>query len=597
MNERISLSRHLKDNKWRYITGSLLLMATSGIQAVIPRISGNIIDSIEQSAIDGGGILRTGGIIAILAFSYVLLRFLSRYQILNGTNLFDRDSRDKMFAYLTTLSMKYFNRHSTGDIMALSTNDLRTVRMALMRGIMVLVGALFSIIISIVIMVKTVSPLMTAIVFIPFPFLMFVMYRFGPVMRRRFLIVQESFSDMVRKAEENVSGIRVIKAFVQERPEIRNFEELNEANFNANFRMIRTTSLFHPLITVLGSVSALLILWVGGTMALDGRISVGDFVASMQYVGNITRPFAMMGMILELIQRARASYGRLLKLFYEKPDIVNPVEEKEFLDDAYDPDHPAKLKGLIEMKNLTFAYDEDLPDSLKDINLTIRPGETLGIIGRIGSGKSSLAQLVLRLYDTQRRGMLFIDGVDIQDIPLSMLRRSVGYVPQQNFLFSDSIAANINFSPESRTREEIEQAAHIACIDDAIDELPDGYDAELGERGVNLSGGQKQRISIARAISKDPTILVLDDCLSAVDTQTEEWILSQLRPYSADRTTLIIGHRVSTMQYADRVAVLDEGRLVELGTHEELLNLGGIYSEIYHRQQLEAKVEREGGAN
>ncbi|MGI5878580.1 MAG: ABC transporter ATP-binding protein [Christensenellales bacterium] len=598
MQERVSLKRHLSENRWRYIGGALLLLATSLIQVAIPRISGDVIDRIDMRSIDSVGILQMVGVIAALAVSFVGVRFLSRYLLLSGTHLFDRESRDKMYAYLSTLSMKYFNRRSTGEIMALSTNDLRVVRMALMRTVMVLVGSLFTIAMSIVIMVRTVDPLMTAIVFLPFPFLMLVMHRFGPIMRQRFRIVQESFSDMMRKAEENVSGIRVIKAFVQEEPEIGHFERLSNENMTANFRMIRTNSLFHPLITVLGSISTLLILWAGGMMALDGRITIGDFVASMQYVGNITRPFAMMGMILEVIQQARASYGRIMELFYEKPEITDPAGgEKAFLGDAYDPERPAKLRGVIEMRDLRFTYDEELPDSLHGITLTIRPGETLGVIGHVGSGKSSLAKLITRLYDTRERGMLLIDGHDIRDIPLSLLRRSIGYVPQQNFLFSDTIANNINFAPEPRTREEIEEAARIACVHEMIEELPDGYDSELGERGVNLSGGQKQRISIARALVKDPTILVLDDCLSAVDTQTEERILTRLKPFAARRTTLIIGHRVSTMQHADRIAVLDEGRLVELGTHQELIELGGIYSDIYRKQQLEEKVRQEGGAD
>ncbi|MGI6705548.1 MAG: ABC transporter ATP-binding protein [Clostridia bacterium] len=575
----------MREHKWKYILGVALLLCVNLLQLATPKITGEVVDKLQEKAVDSRGLLLYGGIILSVAIMIFILNFLSRLQIIGSSNLFDYNLRNKIFKHLESLSMSFFHRNGVGDLMALSVNDVSAVRMALGRGVMLIADTTFLLISSILIMIQTISLELTLIASIPFPILVYFMLKFGTLINRRFRRVQESFADLTRKAQENISGIRVIKAFAQEDAEIMNFKKLNEENYRINMELVKVWGLFFPLIGFISALSYLAVLVYGGILVVQNKISLGDFVAFNSYIGIIIRPIRHIGMLINVIQRGKASMERIQELLQEKPEIY---DEKEYDGNPIFPG--GKMKGRIEIRDLTFSYRQGEKPVLKNINLTLEPGKTLAVVGKVGSGKSTLVNLLLRLYNPERRGQILIDGVDIMDIPLEVLRKHIGYVPQDNFLFSDSIRNNIRFSPEEFSMDEVEEAAKASQVYDNIMEFPQKFDTILGERGVNLSGGQKQRISIARALIKDPAILILDDCLSAVDTQTEERILEALREIMKHRTSIMIAHRISTIKHADEIIVLDKGEIIERGTHQELLDKRGYYHRMYERQLLEDKV-------
>jgi ATP-binding cassette subfamily B multidrug efflux pump len=427
---------------------------------------------------------------------------------------------------------------------------------------------------------------MTMLLIIPFPLFIYTILKFGTAINKRFRKVQESFANITRKVQENVSGIRVIKAFAQEDSEILNFSKLNYENYRINMNLVKVQGIFFPLIQMMLNLSYLAVLFYGGLLVIQKSITIGDFIAFNSYIAIVLRPVRMIGRIVSIVQRGKASYERINELFMEETvDLENLKEDIKNLEESN-----KRFKGKVEFKNLSFSYNEGNTEALKNINLVIEPGKTLGIVGRIGSGKTTLANLLLRLYEVNEKGHIFIDDIDIKDIPHQVLRNNIGYVPQETILFSQSIRDNIAFSPKKFSWEEIEHAAKISQIYNDIVEFPDKFDSLLGERGTNISGGQKQRISIARALIKDSPILILDDCLSAVDTNTEKMIMTGLKNSVKNRTCIIIAHRLSIVMEADEIIVLDKGEIIERGTHEELLNMRGYYSRMYEKQLLEKKV-------
>ncbi len=583
--KKFSLKNYLYEYKWWYIVGICILLLVDLASIYIPQFIGDIIDGLTNNALTKSGVLTI--LIKILSAGLIMMfgRFGWRYCIFGASRKIEYRLRNDMFGHIETLSARYFNEHKTGDLMAHFTNDLEAVRVAVGMAVITTFDAVIMSLMVIIKMIVYVDLRLTILAFIPMILVAIGCYFFGIHMKKRQTARQEAFSFLSDKVQESISGIRVLKAFVQEKKDLDEFQKANENNMEKNLAVVKLRSTFGPLLDLITGISLLLTLVVGGKMVLEGSVSIGQFVAFNSYIGMLVWPMIACGDCINTFSQAAAGYKRIKDIFEEKPDIVDKVIEK-------DGDH---LNGDIKMCNLTFQYPDGEEPVLKNVNIHIKQGEMLAVLGRTGSGKSTLADLLLRVYDCQK-GMLLMDGRSIDEIPLHVLHRDVAYVPQENFMFSDTLEENIAFGLEDRIaehphlRDDIKEAAEAACIHDNIVDFPEGYQTLVGERGVTLSGGQKQRSSIARALLKDAPVLIMDDSLSAVDTDTEEQILENLIRLRKGKTTIIIAHRISTLQKADHIAVLTEGELTEYGTHAELINKGGFYAKIYEKQQLEQEL-------
>lgn len=585
MRELRLIGGYAKSRWLHYAAGILSLAAVDLMNVYIPQFTGQITDGLKAGTIGMDGVWRLIGLIILMGAAMAAGRFGWRYFIFGAALDVRRRLQEDLFAHLEKLSMRYYNEHKTGDLMAHFTNDMRSVQMLMGPTVVTAFDATVMLVMVLGKMMFYVDMRLTLVAVIPLLLIMYGDYYYGKVMHRKFFAKQRAFSDLTDQVQEAVSGIRVIKAFVQERQELAAFARVNRLNQDRNMAVARTQALFMPLLDLVIGVSGLLTLLYGGYLTIAGEITLGQFEAFNLYIAMLVWPMLAAGECITFISQGMASLKRIRTILDEKPEIVDGAEVKDV----------AALRGEIELDGLTFAYpDQEDVTVLDSIRVHVDQGSTLAVLGRTGSGKSTLANLLLRLYDT-KSDMIRIDGRPICEIPLSVLRRDVAYVPQESFLFSDTLERNIAFGAERKSREEIQRAARDACIHSNIMDFPEGYDTMVGERGVTLSGGQKQRSAIARALLKDAPILILDDALSAVDTDTEEQILHNLRRNRAGRTTIIIAHRISTIQNADRILVLDEGRAAEYGSHEELMALGGIYRSIHDKQQLEKQLREEGG--
>ncbi|MBN1982245.1 MAG: ABC transporter ATP-binding protein [Chitinivibrionales bacterium] len=553
--------------------GSLVIVDL--LQLIIPKIVGSTLDTLSQQHFSTSFILHSCLLILASAIGMVLFRYLWRIMVLGTSRTIEATIRSDMFSHIQTLSFSYFNTTKTGDLMALLINDLNAIRMALGFGVIGLVDMLFLGSMSLVFMLS-VNVRLTLFCIIPLPLIIIVMTSFGRVLQQRFTQVQESFSTISSHSQESFSGIRIIKSFLQEEAEAVAFAAKCDTYVDKNIRLVKIWGFFFPSVTLLASLAMTIFFVAGSYSVLQRSISIGDFVSFTFYLSTIIWPMMAFGFVFNVVQRGIASTNRILALMETKPEISDQGAVST-----------APMSGALELRHVTFTYEGKTEPALKDITFSAPVGSSVGIMGRPGSGKSTLAALLLRLFVIEP-GTIFIDGIDINSIALRLLRGSIGYVPQDSFLFSDTISENIAFGmhESGQNTGKIEGLAQLASIYKDIALFHNGFNTIVGERGITLSGGQKQRVSIARALYIDPKIVILDDAFSSVDAKTEAVILNNLKQELKKCTSIIIAHRVSTVQECDQILVLDEGAIVERGTHQQLLAAQGYYAKLAQLQML-----------
>ena len=597
MEELKKFARYFKPYQWHVIIGIVFILFSMAFGLLVPYLVGKAIDDLSAEITWSKVIYYPLVILGVNLISGIFL-FWQRRLLINASRHIEYDMRRDFYASLIDQPLEYFQNNRVGDLMARATNDLGAVRQIVGPMILYSFQAIFALAIVLPIMLN-VNVKLTLLLLIPMPFVSLTVKFLGEQIHVRFEKIQEFFSDITARAQENLSGVRVIRAYAQEDAEIEKFQELNHEYAKRNIALVKFGAAMRPLLFFFIGLGVVIIVAVGVPMAVRGEISAGEFTSFILYLQRMIWYLIALGYVVNLYQRGTASLKRFNAILETEPTIKDAPDAKE----------QPKIKGKIEFRHLTFAYNGK--PVLEDINLTIEQGKTVALVGKTGSGKSTLVTLIPRLLDAPEN-TIFIDNVPIRAFPLEQLRKSIGFVPQETFLFSDTLAENIAFGVESRelrveSKESsqsngsplstlhsllsVEKAAEVAGLADDIKDFPYKYEQRVGERGITLSGGQKQRTAIARAVMRNPRILILDDSLSAVDTYTEETILHNLRDIRTDRTTLIVSHRVSTIRDADLICVLHDGHIIERGTHDELINLGGEYADLYERQLLEEELE------
>lgn len=565
----------------RFAAGFVFLVLATVFQLLAPWVLKHAVDDLTAGATRARLGLHAGLIVGVAALGGVC-RFRMRRIIIGASRRIEYDLRNDFFAHLQTLSQSWRQARRTGDLMSRATNDLGAVRMMVGPSIMYASTTLIVFVVAVVLMVS-ISPWLTLFVLAPLPLVSFAVQRFGSAVHRGSERIQAQLAQLSAVAQEAMAGVRVVRAYGREPVEMARFREANREYVARSRTVIRLQALFYPAMALLLGLSALAVLWLGTRQVVEGRMSVGDFVAFNAYLAMLTWPMIAFGWVTNILQRGMAAWRRMLEVLEAEPDVRDPAPGRtEAL--------TAGVRGRVELRDLSFAYGGR--PVLAHVSATVEPGRMLALVGPTGAGKSTLVNLIPRLFDPPE-GAVFVDGVDVRRLPLAVLRRAIGYAGQEPLLFSDTVAGNAAFgAPDGgRSAQAVADAVAAACLDRDIDGFPEGLETEVGERGITLSGGQKQRLAIARALMTDPRILILDDALSAVDTRTEDELLARLRGILRQRTSIVVSHRISTVKDADLILVLDAGRVVERGTHHELLGRAGLYARMHRRQLLEAELE------
>ncbi len=581
MKSLLKLNKYFFKYKKSLLSGFVFILISDIAQVTIPIFLKDSVNTLQKSA-DYATLLQYAALILGAAIISGVFRFLIRETIIVTSRKIEYDLRNDFWAHLLKLPLRFFQNNSTGNIMAHATNDINAVRMYIGPVVMYSVDTIvkFALIISIMI---SIDPLLTFYALLPLPLLSFFVYKLSKKIHKKFTKIQEKFSELTTKAQENFSGIRVIKAYVREQSEINQFKKLSSDYLERNMDKIRIQAFFMPMLFMITGISIIVVIWLGGSLIIQDKITLGEIMAFVAYLGMLIWPIIAFGWIINISQQASASMKRLLRIWSEDEEIKNSDITDFTIKD---------IRGEIEFRNVYFRYNENLPFVLKNINLKIPEGSTLAIIGHTGSGKTTLINLIPRLYDVTE-GEILIDGRNIKEIPLEVLRSKIGFAPQETFLFSDTLKNNILYglNANGKADEILEEVSEIAQLKKDVEQFPGKFETVLGERGITLSGGQKQRTALARALAIHPKILILDDSFSAIDTNTEEEILKRLKKFMRGRTNIIISHRISTVKDADKIIVIENGEIAEEGKHDELVKLGGIYADLHFKQLLEEELK------
>lgn len=584
MKELKYLNKYFLKYKWRFIVGILITILSRYLFIKVPGIVGeslNVIDEYQKKTITDLVFVKKQllkNIFWIIVFTLIsgFFTFLMRQTIIVTSRLVEFDLKNEIYAQYQRLSLNFYKKNRTGDLMNRISEDVSKVRNYFGPAVMYSVNMVVFFVVCFTEMLK-IDITLTLFTLIPFPVLSFSVFLLSKVIHKRTSIVQQYLSKLTTLNQEFFSGINVVKSYGIERLVIKDFDRLANLSKEKNIHLTKANALFFPVMVLLIGISNIIVIYIGGNQYINGEIKIGTIIEFLLYVNFLTWPVAIVGWVTSIIQQAEASQQRINEFLKQVPEIKNTTTAK------------VNLKGAIVFKNVSFTYNDTNITALKNVNFSVKEGETVAILGKTGSGKSTILELIARLYDTSE-GTILLDNYDIRNLNLDDLRNQIGFVPQDPFLFSESIASNIKFGKEEATKQTIITAAKNADVHENIIDFPNGYDTILGERGVTLSGGQKQRVSIARAIIKDPKILIFDDCLSAVDTETEEKILSNLQKVSNNKTTFIVSHRVSSAKNADKIIILEEGEITQKGTHNQLITQKGHYKELYEQQLLEKEI-------
>ncbi|MEK7015512.1 MULTISPECIES: ABC transporter transmembrane domain-containing protein [Bacillus] len=578
----LNLAWFFKQEKRAYIIGIIMLFGVALLELVAPRVLGIVVDEINNGTLTSEKLLNWVILLVVVGMMMYILRYLWRIMIFGSSLKLARQLRKNLYEHFTKMSPSFYQSRRTGDLMAHATNDIQAIQQTAGSGVLTLVDSLAVGGCVLVAMGFTISWKLTLLSLIPMPIVAISTNYYGTLLHRRFHKAQQSFSEINDKVQESMSGMKVIRSLGQEKEDLQSFRKKSEDVVHKNMLVARIDSLFDPTIALIVGFSFLIAICYGSLLVVRGELTVGELVTFTTYLGTLVWPMLAFGWLFNIMERGRASYDRVEKILSQTSDVVNKENAIH-----------AIASGDVSFAVDSFSYKKNELLNLKDIYFNLRKGETLGIVGRTGAGKTTLLKCLIREYD-HFNGELKVGERDIRDLTLHGVRSAISYVPQDHFLFSASIGENIAFGKADATYKEISRAAEIACIHNDIVQFSEGYETVVGERGVSLSGGQKQRISIARALLTNAEILILDDCLSAVDAKTEETILTALKRERAEKTTIITAHRLSAIQHANLILVIDEGKIMQRGTHEQLMNENGWYKEMYESQQLEELVEKGG---